>query len=137
MKLKKQTQLDHGIRAVWLSIAILSMVFLLSMVNPAFATNPCTDPLANCYTDAQGNRFCGYPGQTSTWCGNSGASSFPPSTPSYPSYPSPNPNQCWNNPSFAGCIANCLQQPYYTPTVGQTICAWNCQALNNCNVPFP
>jgi hypothetical protein len=45
-----------------LLFAAAYVLIILGMLGSVIAqTNPCTDPLATCYTDSQGNLFCGYP----------------------------------------------------------------------------
>ncbi len=53
-------------------VPVLALTVLLGMFNMVLVSgsgNACSDQWASCYTDSQGNRFCGYPGQTSVWCG--------------------------------------------------------------------
>jgi hypothetical protein len=67
------------VRTQWLGVtaAMLGLMVLLSASNPVLAmtaplsNSPCNDARAWCYTDSQGNRFCGYPGQSSVLCSRS------------------------------------------------------------------
>lgn len=53
------------------ALAILFTVLLLPSLARAQSRaprSPCSDPSARCFTDKQGNKFCGYQGQTAVLC---------------------------------------------------------------------
>ena len=117
----------YGVRPQWEGVlgSFLMLTVFLYVFNPVLAVsplwgNPCNDRWAYCYTDSQGNRFCGYPGQSSYWCGRTQP---PPS----------NSNSCWNNPNYVRCNMDCQNDIRYLTNWEKMFCIKTCQWFYHCN----
>lgn len=88
--------------------------------------SPCNDPSARCFTDKQGNKFCGYQGQTSVLC-----SQAPPFRP--PSDPRPQSQQQRGGNACNDPAANC-----FNDSQGNRFCGYRGQTAVLCSKsPLP